>query len=288
MRGGQWQAFYLLRALQAAGEPAALLAPAGSPLLERARANGIDARPLRIRELWPLARGFDLVHAHDARAHMLCSILKRPLVVSRRVAFPVKTSAASRWKYRRAMRYIAVSKFVKGLLLRAGIPDETVDVVYDGVPLPPPPIYKGRSRVVALDSADPGKGKDLIVEAAQRAGVEISFAVDFAGGFLASAALFVYITESEGLGSAALLAMAAGVPVLASNVGGLPEIVRDGVTGVLTSNSAQQIADNMGKLVHDPALLERLGRNARAGVEQEFTTEHMAAQTMRVYEKVLA
>ena len=288
MRGGQWQAFYLLRALAATGEHAALLAPESSPLLERARAHGMDARPLRIRELLSVAQRFDLVHAHDARAHTLGTILKRPLVVSRRVAFPVKSSAASRWKYRRATRFIAVSQFVKRILVEAGIPDRAIDVVYDGVPLPPAPVYEGRSRVAALDSADPGKGKNLIVDASQRAGVEISFARDFASGFVASTALFVYITESEGLGSAALLAMAAGIPVLASHVGGLPEIVRDGVTGILTSNSPQQIADNMGKLVHDPALLERLGRNARASVEQEFTTEHMAAQTMRVYEKVLA
>ena len=46
--------------------------------------------------------------------------------------------------------------------------------------------------------------------------------------------MFVYITESEGLGSAVLLAMAAGTPVIASRVGGLPEAIEDGVNGLLT------------------------------------------------------
>ena len=55
----------------------------------------------------------DIVHAHDARAHTLAAIAARaPFVVSRRVAFPVKRSLLSQWKYRQAKRYLAVSQFV--------------------------------------------------------------------------------------------------------------------------------------------------------------------------------
>ena len=61
-------------------------------------------------------------------------------------------------------------------------------------------------------------------------------------------ALFLYITHSEGLGSAVLLAMAAGVPVIASNVGGLPEIVEHERTGLLTENTAQAIANAIRRL----------------------------------------
>ena len=50
---------------------------------------------------------------------------------------------------------------------------------------------------------------------------------------LRDAAMLVYLTASEGLGSGALLAMSAGVPVIASRVGGLPEIVRHRETGLL-------------------------------------------------------
>jgi glycosyltransferase involved in cell wall biosynthesis len=288
MRGGQWQALYLLQSLAAAGDAPVLMAPAGSPLLEHARARGMEAHALGLSRIATQARRYDLVHAHDARAHTIAAIAARTLVVSRRVAFPVRSSAGSRWKYGRATRYIAVSNFVKGILKEAGIDESRIDVVYDGVPPPPEqPNFDQRTRVVALDSNDPRKGGDLIRNAASRAGIDVLFSTDLPAD-LKSAMLFVYVSESEGLGSAALLAMAAGVPVLASAVGGLPEIVRDGVTGSLVENCPQQIADNMLKLVRDRALLERLGKNGRMMAEQEFTTARMAAETMRVYEKALA
>ncbi len=79
-----------------------------------------------------LARRHDLIHAHDARSHTLGAIARSGrLVVSRRVAFPV----GSAWKYRRARRYLAVSEFVKSVLVAGGVPEEKIAVVYDGVPL---------------------------------------------------------------------------------------------------------------------------------------------------------
>ena len=99
-----------------------------------------------------------------------------------------------------------------------------------------------------------------------------------------NAALFVYITHSEGLGSAALLAMAAGVPVVASNVGGLPEIVQNDVTGVLTENTPRAIHD---AIRHALTRRDILAKNARASVEQGFTTGVMLNNTIRVYERVL-
>lgn len=291
MRGGQWQVLHLLRGLGAAGQNCTLLARAGSPLLEHARRERFDARPLRLRELMRLAPAFDIVHAHDGRAHRAAAIMSLckspPLIVSRRVAFPIGESALSRWKYSRASHYIAVSNHVKQILTAAGIPAGDMTIVYDGVPLPAAPRFGARSRVVALDSTDPGKGKPLIEDASRRAKVDVCFSKNLAAD-LACAGLFVYISDSEGLGSAALLAMAAGVPVLASAVGGLPEIVEDGVTGILTGNSSEQIASGMLRMLQDPALLERLGRNARARVEETFTTDRMTRNTLRVYETVLA
>jgi starch synthase len=104
---------------------------------------------------------------------------------------------------------------------------------------------------------------------------------------LRSAAVFVYITELEGLGSAALLAMAAGAVVLASRVGGLPEIVEDGVTGSLTTNDARNVAEGIEQLLGDPVLLARISVAARARVEKEFTIERMVNGTIAVYERML-
>ena len=78
-------------------------------------------------------------------------------------------------------------------------------------------------------------------EAARIGAFEVCYSSDLERD-LPHASVFVYITRSEGLGSAALLAMARGVPVVASRVGGLPEIVEDGVNGMLVPNDPEAIA----------------------------------------------
>lgn len=287
MRGGQWQALYLMRGLRAAGHPIRLLAPAGSPLMAHAQVDGIDARPLGIAALAGATSGVHLIHAHDARAHTLALLGGKPVVVSRRVAFPVRRGVGSRWKYGRAAHYIAVSQCVKQILIEAGIGPERITVVYDGVPIgPAPPKWESRSGVLALDSDDPAKGKKIVEQAGAIANVAVHFSKNLIEDLL-RASLFVYITKLEGLGSAALLAMAAGAPVLASRVGGLPEIVEDGVTGLLTSNDPPEVANGIARLLGDPELAARLSAVARSHVENHFTLERMLSQTVHVYERML-
>jgi hypothetical protein len=286
MRGGQWQALYLIRGLIAAGHRARLLAPAGSPLMQAASAQQVDARTLTLGGLARAAAGVDLIHAHDARAHSMALVARKPLVVSRRVAFPVRRGLASQWKYRRPSHYVAVSQCVKQILIDAGVKPEKITVVYDGVPVDCWPKADERTRVLAVDLEDPGKGKKMIEEAAALADIPVHFSNNLIRD-LPEAAVFVYITDLEGLGSAVLLAMAAGAPVLASRVGGLPEIVEDGVTGLLTLNEPEAIARQIQRLVADRSLASRLAASARSRVEKEFTVERMVSETLRVYERIL-
>jgi glycosyltransferase involved in cell wall biosynthesis len=287
MRGGQWQVLHLLHGLAAQGHKATLLARPGSALLDRARTEDLDAHAFRLRDLIRLAPSFDLVHAHDARSHSLAAPLTTPLVVSRRVAFPPRRSLLSRWKYSRPAHYIAVSNYVKKILAESIASDDKISVVYDGVRLPPDPCYDNRTTAIAIDSDDPGKGKALILEASRRAKIDVFFSKNLAADLAADAAFFIYISDSEGLGSAALVAMAAGVPVLASKVGGLPEIVEDGTFGLLTENTPEQISDKMLEMAQNPGALARWGRAGRARIEGGFTVEHMTRNTLQVYEKVL-
>src|SRR5580658_8040168 len=113
MRGGQHQVLLLMRALERRGHRQLLLARPGSPLVKEFGAVPLGAR---------LPAGFDIIHAHDSAAHTRALTSRLPLVVARRVAFPVKRGILSQWKYRRASHYIAVSNFVAGELQRAGIP----------------------------------------------------------------------------------------------------------------------------------------------------------------------
>ena len=169
--------------------------------------------------------------------------------------------------------------------MAAGIPPNKITVVYDGVPLAEH-TPEGR-RIVAPATEDPAKGRDLVQEAARLAGVEIHFSKNLEADLM-DAAMLVYITRQEGLGSAALLAMAAGVPVVASRVGGLMEVVEDGESGILTDNSPAAIARALTRLAGDAELRRRLGARARRRVHEKFSVEAMVRDTLDVYRKVLS
>ena len=282
LRGGQWQVLRLLAGLSAAGVESTLLARRNAPLCDVARQAGCRVEPLGFARAAMLARRHDLVHAHDARSHTIAAIVGgAPLVVSRRVAFPI----GSRWKYRRARRYLAVSEFVQRVLMAGGVPEEKISVVYDGVPLLAP--QPGSAILAPANLDDPQKGAPLAIEAARLAGVDLQFSPDLQRD-LPRAALFVYITHSEGLGSAVLLAMSAGVPVIASQVGGLPEIIRHRENGLLVDNVPAEIAAAIRQVRQDPALAGRLGAAARRTVVERFTVDHMVRRTMEVYRQVIA
>lgn len=284
MRGGQWQVLRLMEGLAAAGIESTLLAREGAPLFDAARKQGWRVQPLGLTRAVLLARRHDLVHAHDARTHTLAMLLRgRPLVVARRVAFPV----GSRWKYGRASAYIAVSEYVKSILIEGGVPAEKIFVVYDGVPSLGQALPPGHRIVTLANAHDPAKGAPLAAEAARIAGVELVPSADLEADLL-HASLFVYITHSEGLGSAALLAMSAGVPVIASKTGGLPEVVRHGETGLLVDNDPCAIAAAIRQLVDDPDLAHRMGAEGRRAVMANFTVDHMVRRTIEVYRRVLA
>ena len=134
---------------------------------------------------------------------------------------------------------------------------------------------------------DPLKGGALIAEAAKLLGLPIHFSSNLAAD-LATASLFAYATTMEGLGSAALLAQSAGVPVIASNVGGLPEAIADGVTGTLVSQTPAAFAHAIGHLLADPALLAQYGQAGRERIANHFSIDRLIARTLEEYEIALA
>jgi glycosyltransferase involved in cell wall biosynthesis len=284
MRGGQWQALYLMVGQKTLGVDPHLVAPAASPLLQMAAERGVPVTPLSAWSLHRLSKDNSILHAHDARGHTWGALAgPAALVVSRRVAFPIGASLLSRWKYRRAARYLAVSEFVASRLRAAGIPAEKIGIVYDGVPVSPArPVG---DEVVVPAWNDPRKGMHLAREAARMAGVKLKESDDLDRD-LNSARLLLYLTEMEGLGSAALLAMSRGVPVVASRVGGLPEIVRHGVTGVLVENRADEVAGAVRALLDNRESAAALGRQGREMVLEGFTLAHMALRTLNEYKKV--
>ena len=93
----------------------------------------------------------------------------------------------------------------------------------------------------------------------------------------------------EGFGLAALEAMAAGVPVVASDAGPLPEVVSDGESGlVVAAGDDQAWAEAIFTLASDRSLRLRLGNGARARACRDFSVEDMADRTVAVYREVVS
>lgn len=286
MRGGQWQALYLMVGQKTIGLKPKLLARRSSPLMREAAKRGVECAPLSLWTLWRESARHKLVHAHDARSHTMAVLAARcPVIVSRRVAFPISTSRLSRWKYGRPVRYLAISEFVARRLSESGVAPDKVAVVYDGVPIDPKTPL-GDDLMSPKWENDPRKPEALARQAAQLAGVELRMANDLKQE-LPHARALLYVSEMEGLGSGALLAMSAGVPVIASRVGGLPEIVHDMVNGLLVDNEPGSLAEAIRRLMTDRPLAERLGTNGREMVKEHFTLAHMALRTLHEYKKVL-
>ena len=104
---------------------------------------------------------------------------------------------------------------------------------------------------------------------------------------LQAADLFCLATRSEGLGSSVLEAMAAGLPVLATRVGGVPEIVEEGRTGILVDlDHPADLAEALVRMTEDRGTRERMGQEgrARAGF---FSADRTAEGTARAYRTAL-
>ena len=101
---------------------------------------------------------------------------------------------------------------------------------------------------------------------------------------LARAAIFVLPSHAEGLPMSLLEAMAAGCAVVASRVGGIPDVVSDGDNGLLVEpGDTEALAAAIARLAADPALAQRLGERARATIAARFTPEPALQRLGQIY-----
>ena len=107
--------------------------------------------------------------------------------------------------------------------------------------------------------------------------------------WLAAMDLFVLPSDWEGMSNALLEAMAAGLTVVATAVGGTPEVVVDRVTGLLVPpRDPQTLADAILRLLRDPDLRKQMGKAGRERVVEHFSVERMVERTEALYEQLLA
>jgi glycosyltransferase involved in cell wall biosynthesis len=248
-------------------------------------------------------------------------------IVTRHVAFEPRHPLVHRLKYTSTCDgVIAVSQAVRSTLLSAGVPAERIVVIPTGVEIPaelPDPRQRAEARRAwNLDDHDFAaghlgaftleKGQDIAAEAARLlesrlprlkmilAG-EGPLRASIPGGgrlilpghvaepqqLLAALDLFVMPSRSEGWGLAALEAMAFGLPVAASNTGGLAEMIVAGETGWLaTPGDAPALAEAIFEAAADRVRLRVMGLRARE-CARRFSVEETAARTEDFYLGVL-
>lgn len=251
--------------------------------------------------------------------------LERPLVLTVHDFLP--PGATLRLNRKICRRIITVCDAVRDdLCQRFGIPRAMISVIPSGVECGQekslePILQPGKVPVIGTAGPlEPVKGIPYFLGAAARvlaAGRDVEFVVAGAGPeernlrrlarelgitaqvtFLSNLSDFLPALEAmdiyclpslkQGLGTIMLEAMSLGRPVIATNVGGLFEVIRDGETGFLVPPAdSAAFASRILELLDDPVLARRLGTAGRRVVEQDFDVIRMVQETTAIYRAVL-
>ena len=241
-------------------------------------------------------------------------------VVTQRSAPPARAPRLVRRACRRAARLVAVSQYVVEAIRAEDptlspvlIPSATTPLAFD-----PYKVERLRRRyqgkflvghIAPLD--DRLRGQRLLIELARRVqsthphlhfllvgdgpdakalhaaaegltNLEFTGWVDDIGNYLGAFDLFAYPSRQEALGSALLEAMAAGVPVLATQVGGVPELVSSQTGRLVPVDDLQAFGAALQDLSQAPQLIASMGEAARSQAAR-FTAERMVSSYLRLY-----
>jgi glycosyltransferase involved in cell wall biosynthesis len=146
---------------------------------------------------------------------------------------------------------------------------------------------------VELQILGEGRERSAIEEQIHRLGldavIELAGDVEDVPERLASADIFVLSSRYEGMPIAVLEAMAAGLPVVATDLGGLREMITaEGTQLLVPPGDPRALADSIARLVSDPALRDRLGSANRARVEDRFSLPRWREDHLALYDALLA
>ena len=249
-------------------------------------------------------------------------------LVTRRMDYPESNNWYTHYLYnRRVDGVVAISRNIAELLQAAGVTPGKIRVIASGIEpqrfasARRAAVKSGGELVIgSLGVLEERKGHRYLLEAAgqlKRDGLSVTIRiagdgllrdplqqyavrlglqdeVQFCGfvsdtaAFLADVDVFVMPSLFEGLGVAALEAMAAGRPVIATRVGGLAESIVDGDTGILVApRDPQALAGAIAKLAAQPELAAEMGRRGRARVLEHFTLAQSALKNEAYYYELL-
>jgi len=349
-RGGEQQVAYLATAFQLLYIDQVILCPEGSALGTRMMESNIPVASFATRgyldltlarRISDLCKGkhFDIIHCHDSHAHSAAVLSaawyknNTPIIVSRRVDFPVSSNLLSKWKYNHpsVRRIICVSDTIRTITAPAIKDLSKLSVVHSGIDLSKNHIAS-KNRILYSELGLPVNTKIVgnlsaladhkdyptylrTAEEVIKTDPSIHFIIAGQGleekriqkmirtlhleanvhmlGFrkdivevMKSLDLFLITSKTEGLGTIVLEAFAAGVPVVATRAGGIPEMVENEVTGLLADiGDAEALKDAILRILENPDLKKQLTENASHRV-QDFSFQTTAEKTMTVYRSI--
>jgi glycosyltransferase involved in cell wall biosynthesis len=349
-RGGEQQVFYLMSELKKKGIRQVLFCPEHSELGKRAvekeflvtnfvKRSGLGFLAARQLRLLVVKENITIIHVHDAQAHTMCVLaasifrLKVPIVLNRRVDFPIKKRWFTLYKYNHPQikRIICVSDAIRKIVAPTIKEPKSAVTIHSGIDLsrfekpekgklrallnlPAETILVGNVAAIAdhkdyptflktvqiLSQTNPDLRFIIMGDGPLKTGIEklcdalgLTKSVFFTGfrndipELLPDLSAFLFTSKTEGLGTSILDAFAAGVPVVATNAGGIPELVMHKKTGLLADvGDAETLAKNVRQIIEKPELAASLKYNAGEHLK-EFTKEHTAKMTADLYREVL-
>jgi glycosyltransferase involved in cell wall biosynthesis len=232
--------------------------------------------------------------------------------------YALRTAAARvlRRYYDHVNHFICLNGFQRDLLIKEGLPADRVTVLPNPISLSRTMSggNKGGSYVAYVGRFSPEKDILTLIESARRLGdLQFKFAgsyhrmpevikekpdnCEFLGQldaedltqFYRDARMVIFATRCyEGFPTVLLEAMSHGLPVVCSHIGGLPEIVEDGKSGLLYEpGNVDELADRIRTLWQDSALCQKLGEAGRRKVQEDYAAERLMDGLMGIYEKVI-
>ncbi len=269
-------------------------------------------------------RRADLVHTHLVHADVYGALGARRLVSTKHNDDPFRAGPfrfVERALARRAARIIAITNSLARFQVeRVGLPAKKVEVIHyglDDLPKawgtnPPDPVPPDARVLLGVCRLEPQKGIDVAIsampdipgahlvvlgEGPQRQALEqlaheldvpvyLPGRVPDVAAWLRRASVLVHPVRWEGFGLALLEAMLASLPVVATNVSSIPEIVADGETGLLVPpDDPSALAAAVNRSLSEPS---GYGEKGRARARAEFSVAEMADRTLAVYETALS
>lgn len=262
----------------------------------------------------------DIIHLHSSKA----GILGRMAFPKSKIIYTVHGFDSIRIAYRkflplervlqnRCQSIVGVSKYDVTNLRKEGI-THNVSMVYNGISILPskksnpfsPTINKYSKKVLCIARLNPQKNIKLFLETAALLPdyafiwignqEEIKFRypsnvfflgnIPNAGSYTEYADLFILPSNYEGLPMVILEALSFGCPVVASNVGGIPEIL-DGSNGFAVENDANKFADRIQYVLSDESIHNKMSISAKNTYMANFTVDKMVKGYLSIYQKIL-